>query len=84
MRDYTRWTEILLLPGTKTLRYFKEPIRERSFKILRFRCNNRKGEFNGMIFRGMLASRDITYEPRPPSVRTPQERHSRGNNPLYQ
>ena len=70
--DCTRWTEIFLLPGTKSelcssaFVTFEESIKARNFKVLRFRCDNGKGEYNNNLFRGMLASRGITYEPCPP------------------
>ena len=70
MCDYTRWTEIFL-PGTKpeccssAFVTLEELIKVRNFKTMKFRCDNGKGEYN-KLFRSMLASRGVTYEPCPP------------------
>lgn len=66
--DYTGWTEVFLLPGTKleccssAFVTLGESTKARSFEIMRFRCDNGKGVYSNKLFRGMLTSSGITYE----------------------
>jgi len=72
--DCTRYTEVYFLI-TKTaeeisakFQHYQARVQTRGFHIKRFRSDNGSGEYNNLIFLGLLGEKGITFEPSPPYI----------------
>jgi len=70
--DCTRYTEVYFLI-TKTaeeisakFQHYQAWVEIQGFHIKRFQSNNGSGEYNNLIFLGLLGEKGITFEPSPP------------------
>jgi hypothetical protein len=72
--DYSRYTHVYILKDKKAetcieaFQHFQAKLDSWGYDIKQFRCDNGRGEYNNQFFRGLLATRGISYEPAPPYI----------------